>query len=80
MNCGQPGLDKPSRLLADLDRVSFQVANFEELRVSAILDRPNRAASAVKILVSLLQMSAKNDGAAVGTLIPGSLNFAAVAS
>ncbi len=68
-----------SRLFANLDDVTFRIADFEELRAAAILDWAGGDASAVQILVGLLQVGAKNHWVIVSALISGSLNFPAVA-
>jgi hypothetical protein len=42
------------RLFADLDEVPLRIANFEKLRIAAVLNRPSEHAAPVELLMPFL--------------------------
>ena len=47
--------------LADLDKVALGVANFKELRIAAILNRPGENTVTSEMVMPFLQLAAENN-------------------
>jgi len=68
-----------SRLLADLDNVSFRVADLEALRATAVVDGARRSISPIDKLVGLFQICAEHQRMVVCAVVSSPPNLGLVA-